>query len=414
MQVEALDALRDSAGTVDVVIGIPTYNNARTIGSVMDALRDGFTKFLPDTRTVVVNADAGSADGTPEQLMAADWDMVGVRARHASAARERSALPYHGIPGRAAAQRLILEAALALGARACCFFPADSGSLTPDWAVRLLRPVLEEGADYVSARYDRRRYEGTLTTGLIYPLVRALYGLRIHQPLTPALALSGRFVARLCAEQVWETDPTRHGIDLGVIALASLERFTPCEVWLGRLVVEAEGRPSDLATIFSEAIGSTFGVLDHTADGWIHVRGSEPVPVMGEGATAEAGAADVNVNGMIRAFTLGRKDLLPLWEQALAPETLVEVLALEPVPGEAIPFPHELWARVVYDFALAARFQTLYRPHLLRSLVPLYLGRTAAYVLETSRGPARDADGWIEACCRAFEQQKPRLAERWR
>jgi hypothetical protein len=68
----------------------------------------------------------------------------------------------------------------------------------------------------------------------------------------------------------------------------------------------------------------------------------------------------------------------------------------------------------VYDFALAARFQTLYRPHLLRSLVPLYLGRTAAYILETSQGTTHDTDGWIEACCRAFEQQKPRLTERWR
>ena len=52
-------------------------------------------------------------------------------------------------------------------------------------------------------------------------------------------------------------------------------------------------------------------------------------------------------------------------------------------------FPDDLWARVVYDFALGHHYAVVHRDHLLRSLVPLYLGRTAAFVLATPTAPAR-------------------------
>ena len=53
-------------------------------------------------------------------------------------------------------------------------------------------------------------------------------------------------------------------------------------------------------------------------------------------------------------------------------------------------FPDALWARVVYDFALGHHYGVVHRDHLLRSLVPLYLGRTAAYVAATQR-----LDKWL-------------------
>ena len=117
---------------------------------------------------------------------------------------------------------------------------------------------------------------------------------------------------------------------------------------------------------------------------------------------------------MIRAFRLGVKDLLPLWEQILSPETLAEVLALGSLSDEGLAFPHELWARAVYDFAIAYHFRVLHPDHLLRSLVPLYLGRTAAFVQETSRGGVRETESWLERNYRAFERQKAYLVEHWR
>jgi len=401
-------------GSADVVIGIPSYNSAQTIGPVLEAIRAGLSKYFLHARVVLVNSDAGSTDGTPALIAGAEWEVARVLARHESPPGERVAIPYHGIPGRAAAQRTVLEAAAQLEAKACALVGPDYASMTPDWIDLLLRPVLEEGYDYVAPLYQRHRYDGTLTNGLISPLIRAVFGKRIRHPVGGQNGLSGRLVGHLCAQKVWGMDATRQGVDLWMTATAVTAGFQVCEAWLGPCVIESQGRAADLSTTFAQAVGSAFALLDQTADAWGDIRGSAPVPVVGTALPLRVEPVELNGPGMIRAFRLGLKDLLPLWEQVLSPDTLAEVLSLGPLPDEAFRFPHDLWARVVYDFALGYHFRTLHRHHLLRSLVPLYLGRTATFIQNTLKGGARETEIWVERSCLAFERQKAYLVERWR
>jgi glucosylglycerate synthase len=76
--------------------------------------------------------------------------------------------------------------------------------------------------------------------------------------------------------------------------------------------------------------------------------------------------------------------------------------------------PDELWARVVYDFALAHRLRTLSRSHLLGALTPLYLAWVASYALEVSNASPAEAEHRIERLARAYEEAKPYLLSRWR
>ena len=69
---------------------------------------------------------------------------------------------------------------------------------------------------------------------------------------------------------------------------------------------------------------------------------------------------------------------------------------------------------MVYDFALGHRYGVVHREHLLRSLVPLYLGRMAAFVLATAPGDAVATQTSLDAVGAAFERQKPYLVARWR
>jgi hypothetical protein len=120
----------------------------------------------------------------------------------------------------------------------------------------------------------------------------------------------------------------------------------------------------------------------------------------------------VDVDGMLEAFRLGVRDLTPIWELILAPETLAEVLTLE--SGGRMRFPDDLWARVVYDFALGHHYSVVHRDHLLRSLTPLYLGRTAAFVSTTRAVDAPASQAQLDLVGAAFERQKPYLVEHWR
>ena len=77
-------------------------------------------------------------------------------------------------------------------------------------------------------------------------------------------------------------------------------------------------------------------------------------------------------------------------------------------------FPDHLWARVVYDFALGHHYHVVYRDHLLRSFVPLYLGRTAAFVTATARDDAAATAAAVDAVGAAFGRQKRYLEDSWR
>ena len=55
-------------------------------------------------------------------------------------------------------------------------------------------PILKGGYDYVAPLYARHKYDGTITNTVTYPLTRALYGLRIRQPIGGDFGVSGDLV----------------------------------------------------------------------------------------------------------------------------------------------------------------------------------------------------------------------------
>jgi hypothetical protein len=80
---------------------------------------------------------------------------------------------------------------------------------------------------------------------------------------------------------------------------------------------------------------------------------------------------------------------------------------------QELRFPDPLWVKVVHDFAIAYRRRALPRDQLLRSLVPLYLGRTASFVRATRESDAAEVEGVITALADEFVRQKADLRARW-
>ena len=122
----------------------------------------------------------------------------------------------------------------------------------------------------------------------------------------------------------------------------------------------------------------------------------------------------VNVARMLGIFSQGVRDLGEVWGRALEAPTLREVADLAGKGEREFHFPDPLWVRVVHDFALAYRRRALPREQLLRSLVPLYLGRTASFVLQNGVQPGprrwrrRSSPSPTSSCGRRSD-----LRERW-
>src|SRR5580698_1083779 len=55
-----------NVGEVDILVGLPTHNNAKTIGSIVQTIQNGILQAFPRERAVIINVDGGSHDGTPD------------------------------------------------------------------------------------------------------------------------------------------------------------------------------------------------------------------------------------------------------------------------------------------------------------------------------------------------------------
>ncbi|MBZ5514247.1 MAG: glycosyltransferase [Acidobacteriia bacterium] len=401
-------------GAADIVVGIPSYNNARTISHVVRAANAGLLKYFPDRRALIVNSDGGSKDRTREAVEAAKLEARELLlVQYPLQPVHRLSTPYHGVPGKGSAFRTIFRIAELVGARACVVLDADLRSIAPEWLDLLLRPVLEHDFDYVAPYYKRHKYDGTITNSIVYPLTRALYGRRIRQPIGGDFGLSGRFLQRLLTRDVWTTDVARYGIDIWMTTIAIAENFRTCQVHLGAKIHDAKDPGSDLSAMMAQVVGSVFGLMETYENVWRNVFGSLPAPLFGFPFEVGLEPVSIDLPRMLAAFSQGCRDLRPVYQQVIPAPLLKELTDCASLPAETFVIREEIWAAAVYEFALAYHRRTITREHLLRSLTPLYLGWVASFARQTEPENPAQVEERIERLCLVYEQLKPPLLNRW-
>jgi hypothetical protein len=388
-------------GHADLVVGIPSFQNAATVGHVVRTVAEGADRLL-GLRTLVLNADGGSTDGTREAAVASP---VPASVRVLSTT-------YEGVPGKGTAVRAVLEAAQLVGARCCLTVDADLRSIEPWWVQRLAGPVLEGGADYVVPLYLRHKYDGTITNTLAYPMTRALYGARVRQPIGGDFGLSRALVARLLSKPVWESDVARFGIDVWMTTTALCEGFRVVQANLGPKVHDARDPAATLGPMFQQVVGTLFSLLAVYPWRWRQVRGSQPVPEVGEPVEGEPEPVSITIPALVERFREGLRSHGSLWARVLAPDVREQVeRAAEGGPARWLT--DRWWARVVYDFAVAFHQDDLDPDAVVAALVPVYFGRVAAFAEETQALDSRQAERVVERQAEVFEQEKPRLVAAW-
>ena len=398
----------------DILVGIPSYNNSRTIGHVVRAVMAGLAKYFPKAKAVLVNSDGGSTDNTQEEVKKVgieDFKMI--LTSHPVHPLHKIVTPYHGIPGKGSAFRTIFEAAQLLNVKACAVVDSDLRSITPEWMELLLRPIYEEGFDYVAPLYARHKFDGTITNSIVYPMTRALYGKRVRQPIGGDFGFSGKLASFYLTREVWETDVARFGIDIWMTTLAITEGYKVCQSYLGAKIHDAKDPGSDLGPMFTQVVSSVFGLMKEYENFWKEVKESQPVPTFGFHYEVGLEPVSVNVERMIGNFRLGVKDLMEIWRKALLPETVLWLESIARLSDEAFSFPQDLWVRIIYDFAIAYHKGSVHREHLLKSMIPLYLGRVASFVKENQKSSAEEVEEEIESLCQVFDEMKPYLIDRW-
>jgi glycosyltransferase involved in cell wall biosynthesis len=399
----------------DIIIGIPSYNNAKTIGHVVRAVQAGLAKYFSDKKTVLINSDGGSTDGTMDVVHKAtieDFDSIFIS--HHKKPFLKLTTPYDGIPGKGSAFRTIFEIAKSLNAKACAVVDSDLKSITPEWIDLLLRPVIEKGYDYVTPYYLRHKYDGTITNSIIYPITRALYGKRIRQPIGGDFAFSGELASFFLSKEVWNTNVAKYGIDIWMTTTAVANNFKICQSFLGAKIHDPKDPGADLSAMLFQVVSSTFDLMETYHDAWKTIKGSTPLTTFGFTYTVGLEPIIVNIDKMIDRFKLGAKELSTIWESFM-PENLKVFLCdeLSAIPKDKFHVPDSVWVEIIYAFASAYHKKIINREHLLKSLTPLYIGRVASFVIETYNSNATEVEDKIEKLCITFEHKKNVLIDAW-
>jgi hypothetical protein len=311
-----------------------------------------------------------------------------------------------------AAYQAVFAASEKLGARACCVVASKLENATPQWISQLIHPLLQSNHDLVLPRYARRKRAGLLNSSVISPLMRSLYGKQIHNPMGPDLGASQRLFRKILGTG---RTPRANGVHpLASLAPAALcDNMQVCEVHVG-----ARSYPptdwSNISSLLTQFLGPIFLDIERNAICWQRVRGCAPVPVIGEPVSVSHDTSNPDLSRMVESFQLGNRDLQEIWSLVLPPASLFELRKLSRLPLEQFRMPDELWARIVYDFALAHRLRTISRDHLLKSMTPLYLAWVASYALELNAEGDAASEQRLERLAIAYEANKSYLVSRWR
>lgn len=405
----------DRLGQSDIIVGIPSYNNARTIGHVVRAVQAGLAKYFPEHKAVIVNSDGGSSDGTMDVVHNTTIeDYSTILLQHRVAPVSKIAFPYSGIPGKGSAFRAVFEIAGALNAKACAVVDSDLRSISPEWIELLLKPVLAGGYDYVSPLYHRHKFDGTITNSIVYPLTRALYGKRVRQPIGGDFGFSGDLARFYLDKDVWQSDVARFGIDIWMTTTAIANRFKVTQSFLGAKIHDAKDPGADLSSMLYQVLSASFELMETYAGVWAPVRGSEAVPAFGFEYTVGLEQVTVNTERMLHMFREGLGNLGEIWLEILGAGDFSEVERLGMQADGDFHFPIALWARVVYDYALAFHKGLLPVEHLIKSMTPLYIGKTASFIIQAKDMGQQEAEAEIEKLCMEFESNKEYLVSNWK
>ena len=402
-------------GQADIIVGIPSFNNAKTIGHVVRAVQAGLAKYFPDHKAVIVNSDGGSSDGTMDVVRNTSiGDFKAILLHHRVEPAAKIAFPYSGIPGKGSAFRTVFEIAEILGAKACAVVDSDLRSITPEWIELLVKPVLEDGYDYVSPLYHRHKFDGTITNSIVYPLTRALYGKRMRQPIGGDFGFSGSLAKFYLTKDVWQTDVARFGIDIWMTTTAIANGFKVTQSFLGAKIHDAKDPGTDLSNMLYQVVSSTFELMETYAGVWLPIRGSEPVPAFGFEYTVGLEQVNVNTERMLNIFREGLRNLGEIWLDILGAGDFKEIERLGALGDDDFHFPVGLWTRVIYDYALAFHKRRLPVEQLIKSMTPLYVGKTVSFILQAKDMGQQDAEAEIEKLCMEFENNKDYLASNWK
>jgi glycosyltransferase involved in cell wall biosynthesis len=395
----------DHIVNAEIIVGIPSYNEEDNISFPTAIAAKGLTEFFPDMKSVIINADNHSTDRTKDVFLNTPIKVP----------RLYISTP-PGVKGKGNNIHNLLNAAAELNARALVLVDADLKSITPEWIRYLAEPLMGR-FDYVAPIYARHKYDGSITNHIAYPMLRTLFGLRVRQPIGGDFGISGKLVRAFLSEKVWNDKIANFGIDIWMTTIAIARHFNICQAFLGTPKVHKPKDPAkDLGPMFIQVVSTLFDMMIDFEFLWKDTHASRPSNIygFGLGIDEKPPAVQVNTNKLYQSLMSGFDKYGKIWENIIPTREYLEILKLKDIKDKNKFYYHsDLWARVLFSFAIAYRNNETDRIKLIEAMIPFYHSRILSYVNKTKKKGTKEAEDYLENINRIFEKEKYFLIKQW-
>jgi len=390
--------------SAELVIGIPSLNEADSIQTPTAIADEGLRRFFPDRKSAIINCDNASPDQTRDVFLQVPTETPKIYLSTPE-----------GVTGKGNNLLNLFQRSLELGAKGVVVVDADVQSMTPKWFGNLAGPLFD-GYDFVAPVYVRHRYEWTVSNNIVYPVTRCLYGRRVREPMGGDFAISANLAKQLINEP-WAEYATGFGVNTWITTLAVASGLPICQSFLGGpRIHKAKDPPSHLMPApFSDNCGVLFSLMERYENKWKDVRWSKPIPIFGlnEDPIPAPQKMQLSLQHPFEQFKEGFFRFGNVWKQILHQDVFMKIWEIRDLSLETFEYPHLLWALTLYDYTAAFRQETVPRETCLESLMPLYFGRVCSGAHATANMDVREVEVYVEEQCRIFEETKPWLTRLW-
>jgi hypothetical protein len=384
------------ATEAEIAVVIPSYQEADSIAHPTRIVSEGLKKYFPDKKSVIINADNASPDHTEEVFLGTATEVPKIYI---------STPP--NTPGKGWNFANAFRRTYSLGGRAIVCVDADLLSITPEWIDYMVRPLLEDGFDYLTPLYARHKYDGTITNNICYPLIYGVFGQDIRQPIGGDFALSARF-ARHIVSVPWHRTTHQYGVDIFMTMQALLGGFKIAQVGLGSKV----HKPSapKLGPMFLQVVSTALLTVADTFRTWKSIRSVAKTPVFGLQELGEAQDLDVDRQMIRRNALEGFQATADALGEYLSPQVARRVeRTFAAADGPRIDT--DFWIDVLFD--LIAAFPTCDdTTRLVESMRGLYWGRVWSFMNETWELPSAECEAPIRQQGERVFQRRGELIKR--
>ena len=360
-----------SGRSVDLVVGIPSYNEADNIAFVVEQTAEGLRKYYPKLDTAIVNADNLSEDGTADAFLAAE--SFGIPKVYLSTPS--------GVRGKGNNFHNLFSYLREYEPRAVVVVDADLRSISPSWPRSLAGPIMK-GYEFVAPLYSRNEYDGTITNHICYPLLFGLLGKNIRQPIGGDFAFSGRLMEHWITRR-WGKNVHQYGVDIFMTVEALMGGFRVAQTVLGSKL----HKPSapKLGEMFTQVVDTLFTRLLASKEEWIaNGAGQDTPPIFGSlEQLSEPQELSVDYKRLKRVAAEELASRHDLVEQILPAEIAKKIQPMFQLGRFRLS--SLLWASIVYNFltAYSCARDRKEKLRIVEALKPLYFARVVSFIRET-------------------------------